>query len=62
MKMFRSVVIGIGTAIALMSQMASALDEITVAYFLEWPMPFEYAKVNGTLRRGAWSQGQLGKF
>jgi taurine transport system substrate-binding protein len=48
MKMFRSVVIGIGTAIALMSQMASALDEITVAYFLEWPMPFEYAKVNGT--------------
>ena len=27
---------------------ASALDEITVAYFLEWPMPFEYAKVNGT--------------
>ena len=48
MKMFRSVVIGIGAAIALMSQMASALDEITVAYFLEWPMPFEYAKVNGT--------------
>ena len=26
---------------------ASALDEITVAYFLEWPMPFQYAKVNG---------------
>ena len=25
---------------------ASALDEITVAYFLEWPMPFQYAKVN----------------
>ena len=48
MKMFRSVVIGIGAAIASMSQMASALDEITVAYFLEWPMPFEYAKVNGT--------------
>jgi taurine transport system substrate-binding protein len=23
-------------------------DEITVAYFLEWPMPFQYAKVNGT--------------
>lgn len=23
------------------------LDEITVAYFLEWPMPFQYAKVNG---------------
>nr|WP_299952059.1 ABC transporter substrate-binding protein [uncultured Ruegeria sp.] len=27
---------------------ASALDEITVAYFLEWPMPFQYAKANGT--------------
>ncbi len=24
------------------------LEEITVAYFLEWPMPFEFAKVNGT--------------
>ena len=48
MKMFRSVVIGIGAAIASMSQMASALDEITVAYFLEWPMPFQYAKVKGT--------------
>jgi taurine transport system substrate-binding protein len=27
---------------------AWALDEITVAYFLEWPMPFQYAKVMGT--------------
>lgn len=27
---------------------ASALDEITVAYFLEWPMPFQFAKANGT--------------
>jgi len=23
-------------------------DEITVAYFLEWPMPFQYAKAKGT--------------
>ncbi len=30
------------------AQPALALDEITVAYFLEWPMPFEYAKVMGT--------------
>ena len=29
-------------------QPAQALDEITVAYFLEWPMPFEYAKAMGT--------------
>lgn len=27
---------------------AMAMDEITVGYFLEWPMPFEYAKVMGT--------------
>lgn len=27
---------------------AQAQEEITVAYFLEWPMPFEYAKVMGT--------------
>jgi taurine transport system substrate-binding protein len=27
---------------------AAALDEITVGYFQEWPMPFEYAKVMGT--------------
>lgn len=30
------------------AQAAFAADEITVAYFLEWPMPFQYAKVNGT--------------
>ena len=27
---------------------AQAMDEITVGYFLEWPMPFQYAKVVGT--------------
>lgn len=27
---------------------AKAMDEITVAYFLEWPMPFQFAKVMGT--------------
>ncbi|SHE76909.1 taurine transport system substrate-binding protein [Loktanella atrilutea] len=28
--------------------MAQAASELTVGYFLEWPMPFEYAKVQGT--------------
>ncbi|MEP1932482.1 MAG: ABC transporter substrate-binding protein [Roseibium sp.] len=28
-------------------QSASAADELTVAYFLEWPMPFQYAKATG---------------
>ena len=27
---------------------AASAEEITVAYFLEWPMPFQYAKANGT--------------
>ncbi len=27
---------------------AESHSEITVAYFLEWPMPFQFAKVNGT--------------
>ncbi len=31
-----------------MVQAASHSDGITVAYFLEWPMPFEYAKQKGT--------------
>ncbi len=30
------------------TQGALAADEVTVGYFLEWPMPFQYAKVNGT--------------
>ncbi|MEM1275108.1 MAG: ABC transporter substrate-binding protein [Pseudomonadota bacterium] len=34
--------------LAVSSVPAKALDEITVAYFLEWPMPFQYAKVKGT--------------
>ncbi|QDI74873.1 MULTISPECIES: ABC transporter substrate-binding protein [Leisingera] len=33
---------------ALSASHASALDEVTVAYFLEWPMPFQFAKANGT--------------
>jgi len=35
-----------GTA-ALSGTQAQALDELTVAYFLEWPMPFQFAKVTG---------------
>ena len=38
-----------GTTLAMSGQAALAdghLDEITVAYFLEWPMPFQFAKVD----------------
>ena len=32
------------TAVALTPQSAAAAEELTVAYFLEWPMPFQYAQ------------------
>jgi taurine transport system substrate-binding protein len=37
-----------GFALLAGAQAAHAMDEITVAYFLEWPMPFQYAKAMGT--------------
>ncbi len=39
---------GLTALMAFGSSMAQAAEEITVAYFLEWPMPFEYAKQMGT--------------
>lgn len=42
---------GAVAGVALLSGAQAALADghgITVGYFLEWPMPFEYAKVNGT--------------
>lgn len=49
----RKTLMGAAAAMALLAnaQAAFALDEITVAYFLEWPMPFEYAKVMGTYEK-----------
>ncbi|MCV6587204.1 MAG: ABC transporter substrate-binding protein [Marinibacterium sp.] len=35
-------------AMVLSAQSALAQDEITVGYFLEWPMPFQFAKEQGT--------------
>ncbi len=37
-----------GATMALSAQSAQALDELTVAYFLEWPMPALASKVDGT--------------
>ncbi len=49
---FKTLLATTAAALAMVSPMAAEadghLDEITVAYFLEWPMPFQYAKVNGT--------------
>ncbi|MDC0948638.1 ABC transporter substrate-binding protein [Gammaproteobacteria bacterium] len=48
MKRFTACAAGVSTALLLAAApTAHALDEITVAYFLEWPMPFQYAKAKG---------------
>ena len=47
MKEIRSIALAAGAAVVLAAQAASALEEMTVAYFLEWPMPFQHAKVQG---------------
>lgn len=41
-------VAGAVMSFAATSAFADGHEEITVAYFLEWPMPFQFAKVNGT--------------
>ena len=38
----------VGMSLLLTAPFASAQDEITVGYFLEWPMPFTVAKAAGT--------------
>ncbi len=44
----RSKLLGAAAGIAVLAgASAAAAEEITVAYFLEWPMPFQFAKVNG---------------
>ncbi len=40
--------LAIGMSLMLTAPFASAQDEITVGYFLEWPMPFTVAKAAGT--------------
>lgn len=50
MKVLKSIASALaGATMVAVSTTASfaAMDEITVAYFLEWPMPFQYGKVNG---------------
>ncbi len=40
-------VLGVAAALSTTSAMADGHGEITVAYFLEWPMPFQFAKETG---------------
>ncbi len=37
----------VGLVMSATSTFAQGMDELTVAYFLEWPMPFQYAKQMG---------------
>ena len=47
MKKLLSSVAALATGTLMSLNAFAAGHEITVAYFLEWPMPFQYAKVNG---------------
>lgn len=48
----KTLLMGATAGVAMMTGTTAAIaeghGEITVGYFLEWPMPFQYAKVNGT--------------
>jgi taurine transport system substrate-binding protein len=49
---FAKVMTTAATTAALLSGTAAATaQELTVGYFLEWPMPFQYAKVMGTYEK-----------
>lgn len=47
-KTLMGAVAGVALMTGATQAVAEAHSEITVAYFLEWPMPFQFAKVNGT--------------
>ena len=47
-KFKRALIAGAASAALLVGVQAASAEEITVGYFLEWPMPFQYAKVMGT--------------
>ncbi|MCH2165643.1 MAG: ABC transporter substrate-binding protein [Marinovum sp.] len=44
---FKSKLLAAASAVAMLAGAQASADEITVAYFLEWPMPFQYAKATG---------------
>ena len=46
--MIRTITTGLFAATVATLSGQAAQAELTVGYFLEWPMPFQYAKVNGT--------------
>ena len=52
-----------GAAMAVSATAANAAGhELTVAYFLEWPTPNQFAQNTGALRRSAGRENQLGQL
>ena len=47
----RALTAAVTSAAVLTGAQAAMAQEITVAYFLEWPMPFQFAKVQGTYEK-----------
>jgi len=47
-KYFGACLFALALAAGAVPASAESLDKITVGYFLEWPMPFQFAKANGT--------------
>ena len=45
---FKNMTAALAASAAMLGAGQAAAESITVAYFLEWPMPFEYAKQMGT--------------
>ncbi|MCP3972142.1 MAG: ABC transporter substrate-binding protein [Rhodobacteraceae bacterium] len=48
MKSRTNVIAALSASVVMLAASQTEAEEITVAYFLEWPMPFEYAKQMGT--------------
>ncbi len=47
-KTYQTALAALAASTAIFSASQASAESITVAYFLEWPMPFEYAKQMGT--------------
>ena len=49
---FKGTIAALSASVSMLAAgQAWALDELTVGYFLEWPMPFQYAKAMGTYEK-----------
>ena len=47
-KLMSALVAGTALTLSMQATTAQAMEELTVGYFLEWPMPFLAAKADGS--------------